>query len=235
MRSALIDVIGRMNRVRSQPQDADRPVIQVGGGGGGNANDSLSWFFVRLLPGTPGPIQNYRRYIEDVIKPRIESVPGVASVAVSAGPADDVRISVDLAKAAALGVSIPDIATRAAAATEVSAGQIGLGRQQYTLRFTGRYQPDDLGELVLAWREGRPVKLGDVATIEKKPPEQQFFVYQNGNPAIGLQALRTPGRTCSVLANRSRRSSTSCVRYAEGARPKASSRVSTPHSSSIAR
>ena len=191
MKSALIDVIGRMNRVRSQPQDADRPVIQLGGGG--DSNDSLSWFFVQLLPGTQGPIENYRHYIEDVIKPRIESIPGVAAVNVNAGPPDDVRITIDLAKAAALGVGIPDIAARAARATDVSAGQVGAGRQQYTLRFTGRYKPDDLGELVLAWRDGRPVRLGDVAKIEMKPPEQQFFVYQNGNPAIGLNVLRAPG------------------------------------------
>ena len=192
MRTALVDVIGRMNRVRSQPQDAERPVIQIGGGGG-DANESLSWFFVQLLPGTEGPIQQYRRYIEDVIKPRIESVPGVASVNVNAGPTDDIRITLDLAKAAALGIGISDIAQRATRATDVSAGQIGLGRQQHTLRFTGRYQPEELGELVLAWRDGRPVKLGDVATIEKRPPGQQFFVYQNGNPAIGLQVLRAPG------------------------------------------
>ena len=191
MKSALVDVIGRMNRVRSQPQDADRPIIQLGGGG--SSNDSLSWFFVQLLPGTQGPIENYRHYIEDVVKPRIEAVPGVAAVAVNAGPPNDVRITVDLAKAAALGVGIPDIAAQAARATDVSAGQVGLGRQQYTLRFTGRYKPDDLGELVLAWRDGRPVKLGDVATIEMKAPEQQFFVYQNGNPAIGLNVLRAPG------------------------------------------
>jgi multidrug efflux pump subunit AcrB len=192
MKSALVDVIGRMNRVRSQPQDADRPIIQLGGGGN-DANESLSWFFVQLLPGTPGPIETYRHYIEDVVKPRIEAVPGVAAVNVNAGPPNDVRITVDLAKAAALGVGIPDIATKAAAATDVSAGQVGLGRQQYTLRFTGRYKPADLGALVLAWRDGRPVKLGDVATIEMKPPEQQFFVYQNGNPAIGLNVLRAPG------------------------------------------
>ncbi|MEP7043433.1 MAG: efflux RND transporter permease subunit [Dokdonella sp.] len=192
MKSALVDVIGRMNRVRSQPQDADRPIIQLGGGGN-DANQSLSWFFVQLLPGTAGPIENYRHYIEDVVKPRIEAVPGVAAVNVNAGPPNDVRITVDLAKAAALGVGIPDIAAKAARATDVSAGQIGLGRQQYTLRFTGRYKPQDLGELVLAWRDGRPVKLGDVAAIEMKPPEQQFFVYQNGNPAIGLNVLRAPG------------------------------------------
>ena len=59
MRTALVDVIGRMNRVRSQPQDAERPVIQIGGGGG-DANDSLGWFFVQLLPGTEGSIADQR-------------------------------------------------------------------------------------------------------------------------------------------------------------------------------
>src|SRR5690606_20673804 len=192
MRTALVDVIGRMNRVRSQPQDAERPVIQIGGGGG-DANDSLSWFFVQLLPGTEGTIADQRSYIEDVVKPRIESVPGVAAVNVNAGPPDDIRITVDLARAAALGVGIPEIAQRAARANDVSAGQIGLGRQQYTLRFTGRYKPDDLGELVLAWRDGRPIRLCDVATIEKRPPDQQFFVYQIGNPSICPHVLRSPG------------------------------------------
>jgi multidrug efflux pump subunit AcrB len=120
-------------------------------------------------------------------------VPGVASVNVNAGPPDDVRITVDLAKAAAMGIAIPDIAQKAASASDVSGGQVEVGRRQYQLRFTGRYKPEDLGELVLAWRDGRPIKLGDVATIERKPPEQQFFVYQNGNPAVGLQVLRAPG------------------------------------------
>lgn len=192
MNAALVEVIGRMNRVRSQPQDADRPVIQLGGGQN-DSNASLSWFFVQLLPGTEGPVENHRRYIEDVVKPRIEAVPGVASVNVNAGPNDDIRITVDLIKAAALGVGIPEIAQRATRSTDVSAGRVGVGRQQYTLRYTGRYKPEDLGEQVLAWRDGKPVKLGDVATIEKRPPEQQFFVYQNGNPAIGLQVLRAPG------------------------------------------
>lgn len=190
MRSALVDVIGRMNRMRPPPQDAERPVIQIGGN---DSNDSLTWFFVQLLPGTEGTIQAHRRYLEDVVRPRIESIPGVAAVNVNAGPPDDVRITVDLAKAAALGVSIPDIARNASAANDVSGGQVEVGSRQYQLRFTGRYKPEELGELVLSWRDGRPIKLGDVARIERRPPEQQFFVYQNGNPAIGMQVLRAPG------------------------------------------
>jgi len=71
-------------------------------------------------------------------------------------------------------------------------------RQQYTLRFTGRFTPEQLGALVLTWRDGRPVRLADVATIAVAPPPRQFFAYQNGNPAIGIQVFRASG--ANVLA-----------------------------------
>ncbi|HSE11514.1 MAG TPA: efflux RND transporter permease subunit, partial [Rudaea sp.] len=180
MKNALVEVIGRINRVRSIPKDADRPIVQLGGGGGGgNPNESLSWFFVQLLPGTPGPMEQYRHFIENTVKPRIEGVPGVSQVVVNAGPPDEVRISVDTAKAASLGVSIPEIAARAASAADVSGGQIEVGRQQYELRYTGRYKPEELGGLVLSWRDGKPIRLGDVASIRMQPPKRQFFAYQN--------------------------------------------------------
>jgi RND family efflux transporter MFP subunit len=192
MKNALVEVIGRLNRLRPLPRDADRPVVTLGGGDG-NANETLSWFFVQQLPGTPGTIDSQRRFIEDTLRARLEAVPGVAAVNVNAGPPDDVRITVDLSRAAALGIAVPDIATQAAAASNVSGGQLDVGRRQYTLRFTGLFRPDRLGDLVLAWRDGRPVRLADLATIDVAPPTRQQFGYQNGNPAIGIQVFRAPG------------------------------------------
>jgi len=192
MKAALVDVIGRMSRLPPLPRDADRPVVQLGGLGG-DTNQSLTWFFVQLLPGTPGPIDNYRRFIEDVVQPRLESIPGVGGVLVNSGAPNDIRITIDLARAVALGVGIPDIARLAASANNVSAGQLDVGRRQYALRYAGRYEVDQLGQLVLAWRDGQPVRLSDVAVVEVRPPDQLFYSYQNGNPAIGLQLLRAPG------------------------------------------
>lgn len=196
MKNALVEVIGRLNRLPPLPRDADRP--SVSSGGNGNANETLSWFFVQLLPGTPGPIERHRRFIEDTVRARLESIPGVAAVNLNGGPPDDVRITLDLARAAALGISIPDIASRAASANNVSGGQLDVGRRQYTLRFTGRFSPEQLGALVLAWRDGRPVRLSDLATIDVGQPARTFFAYQNGNPAIGIQVFRANG--ANVLA-----------------------------------
>src|SRR5258706_491050 len=191
MRNALVEVLGRINRLQPLPRDADRPVVTLGGDG--TSNDTLSWFFVQLLPGASGSIGSHRRFIEDTVRPRLESIPGVASVTVNAGPPDNVRITVNPARAAALGVELPDIASRAASANNVSGGQIEVGRRQYALRFTGRFDPEQLGGLVLSWRDGRPVRLSDVATIEVSPPTRQFFAYQNGNPAFGIQVRRANG------------------------------------------
>lgn len=196
MRNALVEVLGRMNRLQPLPRDADRPVVTLGGDA--NANDTLSWFFIQLLPGTAGTIYDQRRFIEDTVRPRIESIPGVASVNVTAGPPDNVHITVDPARAAALGIGVPEIASRAATANNVSGGQIDVGRRQYELRFTGRFDPEQLGALVLAWRDGRPVRLADVARIEVSAPTRDQFTHQNGNPAIGIQVRRAGG--ANVLA-----------------------------------
>ncbi|MGH8314643.1 MAG: efflux RND transporter permease subunit, partial [Steroidobacterales bacterium] len=196
MKNALVEVIGRLNRLPPLPPDADRPVVTLGAQG--NTNEQLSYFFVQLLPGTPGPIDSYQRFIEDTVRPRLEAVPGVSAIEINSGPTNDVRITVDLARAASYGIGVPDIAARAASASNVSAGQLDVGRRQYTLRFTGLFSPAQLGELVLAWRDGRPVKLSDVATVDVGPPARNFFSYQNGNPSIGLRVLRANG--ANVLA-----------------------------------
>ena len=196
MKNALVEAIGRLNRLPPLPRDADRPQLTLGANG--DANETLSWFFVQLLPGTAEPIEKHRRFIEDTVRARLEAIPGVAAVNVNAGPPDEVHITLDLARAAALGISIPDVASRAAAANNVSGGQLSVGRRQYTLRFTGRFSPEELGALVLTWRDGRPVHLADIATIDVGPPQRSFFAYQNGNPAIGIQVFRASG--ANVLA-----------------------------------
>ena len=194
----LIDVIARMNQLPPLPRDADAPRISLGQDGGGGPNDTLSWFFVQLKPGTPGPVENYRREVEDLFRSRIESIPGVGNVNINAGAPDELRIEFDPYRAAELGIPIPSMAAVAGSADDVSGGFAELGRRQYTLRFAGRYNPEDLGELVLDWRDGRPVHLSDVATISVERGDRNSLAVQNNNPAIAIQIIKESG--ADVLA-----------------------------------
>jgi multidrug efflux pump subunit AcrB len=85
------------------------------------------------------------------------------------------------------------VAALAGAATDVSGGYVDIGRRQYTVRMAGRYTPDALADLVLEWRDGRPVRLGDVATVEVRRGDRDSLALQNGNPAIGVQILKESG------------------------------------------
>jgi multidrug efflux pump subunit AcrB len=198
MGRTLIEVIARMNQLPPLPRDADAPRISLGENGGGGPNETLSWFFVQLKPGTPGPVENFRRDVEDLMRSRVESIPGVGTINVNAGAPDELRIEFDPYRAAELGIPIPSIVAVAGSADDVSGGFAELGRRQYTLRFAGRYSPEDLGELVLDWRDGRPVRLADVATISVERGDRNSLAVQNNNPAIGIQILKESG--ADVLA-----------------------------------
>ena len=192
MQETVIEVISRLNRLPPLPRDADPPVLRLGGGGGGS-NQALSWFFIQILPGNNRPVESYNRFVEDVVKTRIESVPGVAGVEIMAGSPEELQIVFDPFRAADLGIQIPQLAAIARSGNDVSGGFVDVGRRQYTLRFAGRYQPEQLEELVLEWRDGRPVRLGDVADISVRRGDRNGFNIQNNNPAMAVRVDRENG------------------------------------------
>ncbi len=206
MQKTLIDVISRLNRLQPLPRDATPPQVSLGGGqGGGGANETLTWFFVQLLPGTPGPVEDYQRVVEEILEPRLESIPGIAGVTIHAGQQRELQITFDPYRAAELGVQIPQVAALAGRANDVSGGFVDVGRRQYTMRVAGRYSPEDLSELILEWRDGRPVRLGDIADIRVERGDRTNFSIQNGNPAMGVEIFRESGANALQALNEVKR------------------------------
>ncbi len=190
MQQALIDVISRMNRLPSLPRNVKPPTVSLGGSGG--AAPLLSWFFLQRLEGNSEPVENYLPLMESRIKPLIESVPGVSGVALGAGGRykEQLIVEFDPYRAAQLGVELPKLAQLVGAANDSAGGFVDVGRRKYMLRFEGRYAVDELGEMVVEWRNGQPVRLADVATISKQIPDDIGIFRQNGNPAIGFMVNR---------------------------------------------
>ena len=192
MQATTMEVIGRLNRLPPLPADADPPVVRLGGGGGGS-NAALSWFFVQLLPGTEGPIEKYSQFIIDTVKPKLESIEGVAGVDINAGAPEELQITIDPYRAAEYGVELGSVAARTGRSTDVSGGFVDVGRRQYTLRFEGRYDPAKFKDLVLEWRDGKPILLGDIADVKVARGKKAQVAIQNGNPAMSLRVDRANG------------------------------------------
>lgn len=199
MQQTMLDVISRLNRIPSRPADADPPRLIMGGGD--NANETLIYYFVQKMPGTPGILTDHYHYIIEDVIPRIEAIQGVARVdfgGQAEAPQQEVQIIFDPFKMAQYGVTIPTVSGLVGRAQDVTGGFVDDGRRIYTVRYKGRFKPEQFSDLVLEWRDGRPVKLGDVAEVKVQLGRQWQYAFQNGNEAIGLRVIRREG--ANVLA-----------------------------------
>lgn len=189
MRRALIEIINRLNQVPSYPEDVDEPKISTVGA---NAR-AIAWFIIRTAEGNDRNIREYKDYIEETVRARFERVPGVARSEVFGGSDNELRITFDPYKAAALGLQLPIISTLAGSAKDTSAGFQPLDKRDYSLRFAGRYSARDLGAMIIEWRAGQPVYLRDVAVIERTQADADGFVLTDFGPSIAVNAQRETG------------------------------------------
>ena len=186
------EVSSRLQRVRGLPADADRPQIHRNGGGG--SAETLIYLFVQHAHDSIVSSSDLKEFVQKNVAPEFESIDGVGGVDVNDNVGERiVRVEFDPFLTAQLGISVDDIAAKLNRSNDVSGGKVEVGRRDFTLRFEGRYAADQLSETILAWRNGAPVRLGDVAKVYVGPDDSQGVTYQNGRPALGMRVLRQPG------------------------------------------
>jgi multidrug efflux pump subunit AcrB len=189
LQRALLEVLNRLNQVPRYPDDADEPIISSVGGD----SRAIAWFNIQTRPANERPIAGYKDYLEEVVQTRFERVPGVALSEIFGGRESEVRITFDPYKAAALGVQFPQVARLAGVNQDISGGFAEVGKRQYTLRFAGRFSVDELGDMVLEWRDGRPIHLRDLAGIELTLADRSAFGIGNDAPSMYANAHREQG------------------------------------------
>ena len=180
---ALIEVMNRLNQVPRYPADATEPVLVIGSS---LQETAAAWFAVRPAPGNTNDIDSYLDFIEEVVQTRFERINGVATAGTFGGRETEIRITFDPFKAAALDIQLPAVASLAANNVDTTGGFTDIGRRQYTVRYAGQYAVSEFQNMVLAWRDGNPVRLGDVAAVERRLVDQTVVLTQDGGPAIAL-------------------------------------------------
>jgi len=192
MEQALINVISRMTRLPSLPNDATSPQVRLGGFGGGTP--ALTFFFLQALPENERPIRDYFEYANTTIAPRLESIQGVAGIELFNNRfRKELEIRFDPIKAVEYGITIPQLINSVSASNDISGGTVAVGKRQYTLRFNGKYQVGELEELSLISSNGNTVRLGDIATIGIGESPVSQLAFQNGNPAFSMRINRANG------------------------------------------
>lgn len=197
MQQAMLDVINNLNQAPPLPLDVFEPVVAAGGGRGGPNAASL---LVRPVPGNDlEDMANHQAIIEDVVQPRLARIPGVGQVNLNSQRPRELRITFDPYKTAALGIPISQISSTVARSSDVSGGFADVGRRQYTVRFAGQYEVNELEDMIISYSGDRPVYLKDIATVEDTLVDRFGFTLRNGAPAYYITISRGNDANTVVL------------------------------------
>jgi len=197
MDRALLLVANRLDRVSDYPDEADEPVLETAGAD----DNAVAWFILRRDEGNSRAMYTYGDYAEDVIKARLERVPGVSQVNVYGGSEREMQVIIDPARMAQYGLTVAGVTnTLRAANISLSAGNVDEGKRRYVVRTEGDFEsPEEVEAVVLlssrdpASGRAARVRVDDVAEVGfgyKEPGARIRFL---GEPAIAINAVRETG------------------------------------------
>ena len=145
---------------------------------------------------------------DTLLKPAVAQIDGVAQVQVFGGTPHAVRIDLDNRALAAKDLTANDVANALRAANVNSPqGIISDGRTQMTVSANdGLREPAQFADLLIAERNGAPVRLSDVAHVYSGQQDQYQAAWFNGARTVGLQITKRPeaNAVATVAAIRAR-------------------------------
>ncbi|MBQ7774060.1 MAG: efflux RND transporter permease subunit [Bacteroidales bacterium] len=169
------DVRDKLDMVTSAlPDNVDTPIIFKFG-----ADDiPILLLSVTAEESTPG----LYKILDDVVANPLARISGVGTVSISGAPQRELTIYCDPHKLEAYNIPIETISGIIAAENRnTPAGQIDVGSNTYALRVQKEFtSADEMQNLVIGVRNGKPVYLKDVATIQDGLEERSKETFNNG-------------------------------------------------------
>jgi HAE1 family hydrophobic/amphiphilic exporter-1 len=140
------------------------------------------------------PLSAVDDYAETVLAPQISQLPGIAQVLVYGAQKFAVRVQVDPVAAAARNVSLDDIRNVVAKAnSSAPVGTLQGPQQSVTLLATGAMEhAAAYRDVVVAYRNGSPIKLSEVARVIDSVENNRVATWFNDSRAIVLAIQRQP-------------------------------------------
>ncbi|MCW7540378.1 efflux RND transporter permease subunit [Aquabacterium sp. A7-Y] len=184
--NAAADVRDRVSRVRGRLPDAvEEPVISK------VEADASPTIWLAFTTEALSPLQ-VTELANRVVKPRLQTVPGVADVTVRGERTQSMRVWLDPDKLAAYGATVQDVEDALRKQNlEVPAGRIeGQQREFSVTAQTDLRTPAQFGEVSLRQVNGYTVRLRDVARIEQGAASERSSVRLNGRAAVSLGVVR---------------------------------------------
>jgi multidrug efflux pump len=183
---AAADVRDRVSRVRARlPDEVDEPVIAK------VEADASPTIFIAFTSDSLSALE-VTDVVNRIVKPRLQTVPGVSSVELRGDRAFAMRIWLDPDKLAAYRLTVQDVEDAIRAQNlEVPAGRIESSQREFSVTArTDLNTVPQFNEIALKTVAGYTVRLRDVARVEQAPASERSGVRLNGVSAVATAIIR---------------------------------------------
>lgn len=194
---ALQEVSDALRQVPDYPAEVDEPTIKAAEGAAENA---IAWIIIDVDPAKQHlhpdyDITSLYDAMDKEVRPFLERIDGVAEVNIYGGREREVRVLLDPEALAQRSINpLEALAALRAENRNTSAGTIAEGKRDYRIRVMGQFEsPDEILDVVIAYREGKPVYLRDVGTAELGLQKLRGFVRSTGGPCLAMNVIRQSG------------------------------------------
>jgi multidrug efflux pump len=150
------------------------------------------------------PLTDVEDLADTRIAQKISQIKGVGVVSISGGQRPAVRVVANPRALAAYGLNIDDLRTTINNANQNGPkGTLDGPSSAYTVNTNDQIRnADDYGEVVIAYKNGAPVRLKDVATLVSGAENSKLGGWMNSTPALILNVQRQPGANVVDVVNR---------------------------------
>jgi hydrophobe/amphiphile efflux-1 (HAE1) family protein len=150
------------------------------------------------------PLTVVDAYAQNILLQKISQISGVGLVGIGGQQQPSVRVQVDPEALAARGINLEDVrAVLGEANVDLPKGTLNSPRQTYTLNTNDQiFQPDDYANLIIAYRNGSPVRIRDVGRAISAGENELIAGWFNQQRAIILAIQRQPGANVIETVNR---------------------------------
>src|SRR5207249_1925742 len=150
------------------------------------------------------PLSKIEDFADTRLAQKISQLPGVGLVSISGGQKPAVRIQVNPTSLSSFGLTMEDVrAVVSASNVNQAKGNFDGAHQAYVIGANDQLlSSNQYGPLIVAYRNGSPVHLSDIATVVDDAENVRQAAWMNDAPAVILNIQRQPGANIIAVIDR---------------------------------